>query len=115
MINFKQYLKEEHSNNEINKMLSDYTSGKIEEYDNTGTFINLFDPNGQGIPKLLSNFDLSILDDDNDTYTGKGSLIKNKMIFNLSVNGSFQPSKKLSVELSKLPTGEYIIKQARVI
>jgi hypothetical protein len=115
MKTFKQFILAEQSNDEINSMLKKYTSGAIEDYDNTGSFIELFDPNGRGIPKLLSNFDLTILDDDNDVYKGKGSLIKNKMTFNLAVNGETTPTKKMSVELSKTKDGSYIITYAKVL
>jgi hypothetical protein len=108
---FRQFLIEA----DMAKMLNDYTSGAIEDYDNTGTFINLFDPNGNGLPKLLSNFNLTILDDDNTTFTGKGVLIKNKMTFNLGNDGESTPVKKMSVELAKTKDGDYSITHVKVM
>jgi hypothetical protein len=113
---FKVFLAEMKSNNEINKMLTDYVSGKIEDYDNTESFINLFDPNGRGLPKLLSNFSLVILDDDNDLYSGKGNVIKPTMTFNLGVEGQFKPVKKLQISIAKTQDGtSYVIKHAKVL
>lgn len=114
MKSFKQFLVEA----DITKMLTDYTSGAIEDYDNKGSFINLFNPEGNGLPKLLSNFNLIILDPENNggdgVYTGKGSVVKSHMVFKLGTAVDLTPTKTLTVDLYKDDDGDYVIKSAKV-
>lgn len=115
MKTFKQYRLDEQENSEVNSMLQKYTSGAIENYDNKGSFMNLFDPNGMGVPKLLSNFNLVILDEYNDIFSGKGIVVKDKMTFKLGNDTDMKPIKTLSVEFEKSSDGDYIIQHAKVL
>jgi hypothetical protein len=114
MKTFIQFITEEKSLSELNQKLINYCSGAVEEYDNTGSFMDLFDPNGQGIPKLLSIYGLGILGKDGDVFTGKGALIEPTMTFQLSRENEFKPVHTLTIEISKVTDGDYMIKSAKV-
>ena len=113
-MSFKTFLKEEQSLSEINQKLNRYTSGAAEEYDNTGAFEGLFAPNGEGLPKILSQFGYDIIGPDGDIFLGKGVVISPIMTFKLARSNEFTPVKTLTVEVSKVPNGDYIIKSAKV-
>lgn len=111
---FKQFIKEQKEYQIINLMLQDYVSGSIEEFSNTGSFMELFNPEGEGLPKVLKTFDLIIFDK-GQPFTGKGKVISDKMCFDLSSN--IEPYKKIKsicVELEKIENNDYMIKSAKV-
>jgi len=114
IMSFKTFLKEGQSLTEINQKLDRYTSGAAEEYDNTGAFEGLFDPNGEGLPKILSQFGYDIIGPDGDIFKGKGVVISPTMSFKLARTNEFNPVNTLTVEISKVTNGDYIIKSAKV-
>lgn len=107
MKTFKQYINEQKENKTINLMLQDFVSGEIEDFDNTGSFIDLFDSKGKGIQKALSTFNVYIVDDNGNPFNGKGKVIKPKMTFKLS------DGKSLDVELTK-DNQDYVVNSAKV-
>ena len=114
MKSFKQHLIEQKEYQTINLMLADYTSGSIEEFTNTGSFMDLFNPNGEGIPKVLKTFGLVIIDN-GQLFTGKGKVVQDKMSFDVSTDQEpYTKSKTLTVELKKINNGDCIIKSAKV-
>jgi hypothetical protein len=115
MKSFKNFLLEQKEYSTINLMLADYVSGSIEEFDNKGTFLNLFDPNGEGLPKILKIYNLTLIQD-GELFSGRGVVVKDHM--NIDVSKDEQPYNKiktLSIEVEKLDDGDVMITSAKVI